>query len=64
MLENSWRILKRAESRIADIADHFLVLEANGEESRDGVENEGGHDMEMEKIGVEMADIAMDKTLQ
>jgi hypothetical protein len=41
-----------------------MPLEDDGEKCRDGVENEGGHDVEMEKIRAEMADIAMDKTLQ
>ena len=62
--ENNWRILKHDGSHITKIMDHFVPLDDNREESRDGVENKEEHDTEMERIGAEMVDIAMDETLQ
>ena len=62
--EYSWRMLKQTNSHIAELADHFVPLEVDRESSGDGAENEEGHDVEMEKIRVDMADITMVETLQ
>ena len=64
MLEYSWRMCKQTNSHIGKPVDHFVSLEADGESSRDGVENKEAHDAEMEKIRADTADIAMDETLQ
>jgi hypothetical protein len=64
MLEYSWRMLKQTNSHVGELVDHFVPLEADGESSRDGAENGEVHNMKMEKIGADIADIAMDETLQ
>ena len=64
VLEYSWRMFKQTNSYVGELVDHFVPLEANRESSRDRVENEEMHDMEMEKIGADIVDITMDETLQ
>ena len=72
--ESSWGVLRQTNSHVSELLDHFVPLENNREDSRDGAENkEGGrdraeneeaHDVEMEENGVDMVDNAMDETLQ
>ena len=62
--EYSWKMLKHTNSHVASWWTISCLLEADGESSRDRVENKKMHDVEMEQIGADIAAIAMDETLQ
>jgi hypothetical protein len=57
-------MLKQTNSHVSELVDHFMPLEADRESSGDGAENKEVHNAEMEKIRADIADIAMDETLQ
>ena len=63
-MEASWRTLRRVGSNINIVMGHFMPEEDDREENMDETENKEEHDMDMERIEVDMVDISMNETLQ
>ena len=63
-MEASWRTLRCVGSNINIVMGHFMPEEDDREENMDETENKEEHDMDMERIEVDMVDISMNETLQ